>query len=832
MTRNTIDFGIDLGTTNSEIAVIDGTRTEIIKNNLNMDYTPSAVFIDKSNRIHVGQRAKDWALHEEEDAYMEFKRDMGTDRIRTFKTTGVVMKPEELSAEVLKSLKADVTKRMNGEVIKTAVITVPADFEMPQNEATKRAAQLAGLENCHLLQEPIAAALAYGFQSPSDKVFWMVYDFGGGTFDAAIIQLRDGLFRVIHHKGDNFLGGKDLDWQIVEKIIVPEVQRQYQLENFTRNYKKDPKNDKKPFWNSSFVKMKIAAESAKIQLSVDETSLLIIDDLVKEKSIDFEMEIHRKDVAALAESLILKSIRICKEVLQEANLSPRDIEKLILVGGPTLSPYHRDLLTDSKEGLGIPLEYSVDPLTVVARGAAIYAGGQLMDQTEPTHIETGTFQLQLEYQPIGSDTEPSIGGKIVGENIQDYSGYSIEISSLNYNSGRVPLGKNGSFITSVLAEPHKKNQYRVDLFDETGTTKLITPNTFSYTIGNAPSDPPLTHNVGVALSNNEVKWFMKKGQPLPGRGMECLHTTFEVRKGESGQLINIPVIEGDNKLADLNRLIGRLQIDGTSIKRDVPAGSEIEVTLNIDKSRIIIVSAYVPILDSEFGPKKFEDYELKSPDLQELNKDLQNQQQKIQELKEKADLIDEVSIDAKFQEIETEKSVESIKESINGEEAVEAQKHLLDLKKKLAEIESELEWPTLVEEAESEIEMTTKLADEKDDHKLKSDVRALEREIREAIDTKDPYALRQKTAELSNLRTNAMADDPQFWVGFFYYLLKENEHDFTNPARANELITEGERAIQNGNLDRLKYVVVGLLNLLPEKKQQEITRGYGSTVNH
>jgi len=822
MTRNTIDFGIDLGTTNSEIAIIDGTRTEIIKNNLNMDYTPSAVYIDKSKRIHVGQRAKDRAYFEDEDAYMEFKRDMGTDRLRTFKMTGVVMKPEELSAEVLKSLKADVAKRLNGEIFKTAVITVPADFEMPQNEATKRAAQLAGLENCHLLQEPIAAALAYGFQSPSDKVFWMVYDFGGGTFDAAIIQLRDGLFRVIYHKGDNFLGGKDLDWQIVEKIIVPEVIKQHKFENFTR------KNED---WKSSFAKMKLAAESAKIQLSVDETSLLIIDDLVKEKSIDFEMEIHRKDVAVLAEPLILKSIRICKEVLQEANLSPRDIEKLILVGGPTLSPYHRDLLTDSIEGLGIPLEYSVDPLTVVARGAAIYAGGQLLEQTESTTFENGLYQLLLEYQPIGSDTEPTIGGKIIGEDIQDYSGYSIEISAVNYNSGRIPLGKNGSFITSVLAEPHKKNQYQVNLFDETGMSIQINPNTFSYTIGNAPSDPPLTHNIGVALSNNEVEWFMKKGQPLPGRGMKCLRTTFEVKKGESGQLINIPIIEGENHVADLNRLIGRLQIDGTSIKRDVPAGSEIEVTLNIDKSRIVIVSAYVPLLDMEVPAVKL-DLELKSPDLKELNKDLKIQQKKIQELREKADQIDEVSIDEKIQDIETEKSIESIEESIDGKEAVEAEKHLLELKKKLAEIESELEWPSLVEQAENEISLTLEFAEEKEDHKLKSEARTLEREIREAIHGKDPYALRQKTSELSKLRMDAMADDPKFWVGFFYYLLKENERDFTNPSRASELITEGERAIQNGNLDRLKYVVVGLLNLLPVSKQQEITRGYGSTVNH
>jgi molecular chaperone DnaK len=484
MERNTIDFGIDLGTTNSEIAVLNGTRTEIIKNNDGWEYTPSAVYIDKSGRILIGQQAKELSFYKEEDAYTEFKRDMGTDRRRTFKAASIVMKPEELSAVILKSLKADVARSLNGETLRTTVITVPADFELPQNEATKRAAKLAGLENCPLLQEPIAAALAYGFQSKSDKVFWLVYDFGGGTFDAALIQLRDGLFRVVQHQGDNFLGGKDLDWRIVEELVVPQVLKEHRLENFVRGEAK---------WKSAFAKMKNEAEKAKIQLSVGETRLITIPDLIRDAGIDFEMELCQKDVARLAEPNILKSIRICKDVIKEAGLKAGDIEKLILVGGPTLAPYLREMLTDPIKGLGIPLEFSVDPMTVVARGAAIFAGGQLVEKSTSFLPDIGTFQLNLEYQPIGSDSEPQVGGKVSCAEVQDYSGFMIEISSLNYNSGRLPLGKNGSFITTVLAEMNKKNVFHVDLFDETGGKKIISPDTFTYTIGNAPSDPPLTH---------------------------------------------------------------------------------------------------------------------------------------------------------------------------------------------------------------------------------------------------------------------------------------------------------------------------------------------------
>lgn len=820
MERNTIDFGIDLGTTNSEISVLDGIRTEIIKNNINMDYTPSAVYIDKSNRIHVGQKAKDRSFYEDDDAYTEFKRDMGTDRNRLFKSSGITMKPEELSAEILKSLKADVAKRLNGENIQSAVITVPADFELPQNEATKQAAKLAGIENCHILQEPIAASLAYGFQSKNDKVFWLVYDFGGGTFDAALIQLRDGLFRVVHHQGDNFLGGKDLDWRIVEEIVVPQVLKQHKLENFSRCEEK---------WKSAFAKMKIAVENAKIQLSVEETSLLTIDNLIKESGIDFEMDLLQKDVARLAQPFILKSIRICKDVIKESKLKPGDIEKLILVGGPTLAPYLRDMLTDPKEGLGIPLEFSVDPLTVVARGAAIYAGTLLVERNDSIVLDAGTFQLDLEYQPIGSDSEPQIGGKISSAEIEDFSGYTIEISALNYNSGRTQLGKNGGFITTVLAVANKQNKYHIELFDSTGGKKIIVPDSFTYTIGNAPSNPPLAHSLGVALSNNEAEWFLKKGQPLPGRATKVLRSILDIKKGEDGNFIVIPVIEGVETVADLNRQIGSLIIPGTHIKRDVPAGSEVEITILVDKNGIITTRAYIPILDEE--KEVILNIQLSSPDINELEKDLEVQKQKTSMLKEKAKQANEVGAQSQLRQLESERSISSIEDSLSGKEAVEAEKHLLSLKKQLASIENELEWPTLVREAEEEIESTTQMAEEQGDSILLNKTRILEKEISEAIQAKDAHVLKHKVEEMHSLRFSTIAEKPEFWVGYFYYLSQNQMETFTNQTRANELVIEGERAIQNGKLDRLKGVVVELINLLPQEKQEEIRRGYGSTVN-
>lgn len=226
--RTTIDYGIDLGTTNSAIAVLKGTQAQVIPNNEGSSFTPSAVWIDKRGRLHVGREAKQRHEQDPDNCHIEFKLLMGQGERckKTFAKSGREMLPEELSAEVLKSLKADV-RQSTGEELIAAVITVPAAFEVDQCDATRKAAELAGFTTSPLLQEPVAAALAYGFQSGSDNVFWMVYDFGGGTFDAAVIQVRDGVIQVVNHAGNNYLGGQRIDWDIVNKKLIPELTKQY-----------------------------------------------------------------------------------------------------------------------------------------------------------------------------------------------------------------------------------------------------------------------------------------------------------------------------------------------------------------------------------------------------------------------------------------------------------------------------------------------------------------------------------------------------------------------------------------------------------------------------
>ncbi len=215
MPRTTIDFGIDLGTTNSEIAVLDKAHVRVVRNSFHDEATPSAVRIDPRGTVIVGKLAYNQRVADHKNTHIQFKRLMGSQQMLTFHASGRMMRPEELSAEVLKSLRQDATREL-GEEINAAVITVPALFEIPQCDATRRAAELAGIAISPLLQEPIAAALAYGFQAENLDGFLFVYDFGGGTFDASIIRSVDGRLTVVDHAGDNFLGGKDCDEKLVD----------------------------------------------------------------------------------------------------------------------------------------------------------------------------------------------------------------------------------------------------------------------------------------------------------------------------------------------------------------------------------------------------------------------------------------------------------------------------------------------------------------------------------------------------------------------------------------------------------------------------------------
>src|SRR3984893_199696 len=215
--------GIDLGTSNSAAAVFDGEDLTIVRNGQGSVLTPSVVRIDGRGNVLVGARARRFLDIDPANTRSEFKRLMGTAHTLEFPASGVVRRPEELSAEVLKSLRQDVADQL-GVAPQRAVISVPALFELHQTAATSEAARRAGFERVELIQEPVASAVAAGWtrgtHTAASNGPWLVYDLGGGTFDVSLLETREGLLRVVGHDGDNFLGGRDFDRALVDLVLA------------------------------------------------------------------------------------------------------------------------------------------------------------------------------------------------------------------------------------------------------------------------------------------------------------------------------------------------------------------------------------------------------------------------------------------------------------------------------------------------------------------------------------------------------------------------------------------------------------------------------------
>jgi len=831
MSRATIDYGIDLGTTNSAIAVLKGVSTEIIKNNVDHDITPSAVSIDKKGEVQVGQRAKNRIIDWPKDAYMEFKRRMGSNYVYHFKSSSQQRRPENLSAEVLKELRANVQQRID-EILDAAVVTVPAVFELHQCDATKKAAQLAGFKQSALLQEPVAAALAFGFQANSAKAYWLVYDFGGGTFDAAVIKAEEGTIHVVDHDGDNFLGGSDIDWALVEKVVVPRILEEHDLENFNRA---NAGIDKR--WYRAFMRLKFAVEQAKIELSRKDVATLdpdhaknLVDDSTGEVVIEeLDLQITKRELIRIAEPFILRSTEIAKRVLKKKGLSPSAIERVILVGGPTLAPYFREILAAE---LCIPLDHSMDPLTVVARGAAVFAGTQRLEIGGVIAAPAGEFVVDLKYKPVGLDSAPMVGGKVSGCKISDFTGFSIEFvnEKTQWRGGKIPLRADGVFMADLHAERGDRNTFLIELFDATGRKRKTNPDRLIYSIGAVVDEQPLINSMGVALANNEYAKYFEKGRGLPLKKTGVFRTVHAVRQGQSGEVLKIPVVEGERELADRNRLNGVLEIWGHQIRRDLPVGSEVEVALQIDESRIITVKAYVPLLDEEFEAKI--EMRRQDPTPEQLAADYETEMKRLQELKSKATVAGGDTAKAVIGEVE-KNLVQELKDALSAAKgdlgaAAKCEKRLLELKVRLDEAADALEWPALVTEVRQWLGYLETLIKRCEVTEAQEEKAAqLKDEIEEIIAQTKIDRLRKKRDQVERLYWEIAFTQDGFWVDCFKRLERDKQR-ISDRVRGDRLLDQGRQCIQANNINGLRNVVTQLWDLLPRDVVEAAQRGYQS----
>ncbi len=383
-------IGIDLGTTNSCVAVLENGEPQIIANNEGMRTTPSVVAFTKDGERIVGEPAKRQAVTNADNTVISIKTHMGTDY--KVNIEGKEYTPQEISAITLQKLKADAESYL-GQPVKEAVITVPAYFTDAQRQATKDAGRIAGLEVKRIINEPTAAALAYGMDKLDQDKKILVFDLGGGTFDVSILEIGDGTFEVLATAGNNRLGGDDFD-----KVIID-----YLAEEFKKAEGVDLRQD-----NMALQRLKEAAEKAKKELSSTMTTNINLPFITATASGPKHMNIDlsRAKFDELTHHLVEKTMEPTKRALSDAGLSVSEIDDVLLVGGSTRIPAVQDAV---KKFIGKEPHKGINPDECVAAGAAIQAG-----------VLTGEVNdlLLLDVTPLslGIETMGNVMTKIIERN--------------------------------------------------------------------------------------------------------------------------------------------------------------------------------------------------------------------------------------------------------------------------------------------------------------------------------------------------------------------------------------------------------------------------------
>jgi molecular chaperone DnaK len=599
----TINFGIDLGTTNSLIARFTGANVEVFKNPVGLKETLPSCVAFRGERIIVGDKAREWLLKDPLNVFASFKRKMGTDENFMVKSKGEFVTPIELSSLVLKELKNFIH---NGEVPDSVVVTIPASFDTVQSNATKEAGYQAGFKEVVLLQEPIAASLAFfnkNLAPDKEKGKWLVYDLGGGTFDVALIGIDNSEMRVLDHQGDNYLGGVDFDHSLVMKIIVPKLIQQTGNTNL-----KEQILTRNSTYEKLYYILLLKAEEAKKELSNREITEIEFEYSSPEGDEDeIIMTISRDELNEVIKDRIEATLLMLEVILERNNLSPSDIEEIIMIGGSTYIPYVRETIAERTQ---IHVNTEADPSTAVAVGAAYFAGNKPIsikkeaDKTTSFSQEIpNNLKIQTGYNTTTKDSEEYITASVT-----NYSGglfYRITRTDGGFDTGVKPLTpKFGEF---VLLLPGRVNSFQIRVFDAQNNPVLVEVDDVNISQGLfSLYGQPLPEDVCIEvddLNNNSTKCEMifARNSILPLTKTIYKEISRTIRKGSDDALI-INLMEGDaNQHPSTNKVVGVIEIRADKLMSDLVKGSDVEIKIEMSESRDVSVSTHLSMTDQQFN---------------------------------------------------------------------------------------------------------------------------------------------------------------------------------------------------------------------------------------
>ena len=835
MARTKNGYGIDLGTTNSAISLMENGEIRIIKSDkYQKDTTPSCVHYSKKKTVFVGDDALNKYRYEVLkvfrtftqsgsmpdfliNTFIEFKRTMGTDKGYESAHKNRSFSSEELSAEVLKTLKGYVRE----EEINAAVITVPAKFRQNQIDATQRAADAAGFKYCELLQEPIAASLAYSIDAEKMDGYWLVFDFGGGTFDAALMKVDEGIMKVADTEGDNHLGGKNIDYAIVDEILIPYLKQNYAVDNILSD---DP--GRTLLRNA----LKWFAEETKIVLSSKQIYDIYTDEPIGTDDNDEEMEmdltVTLADYEKAVRPVFQRAIDISMKILKNNNLKGSDLETIVLVGGPTLSQTLRNMLSESLlQGNDAILNTATDPMTAVAKGAALFASTKDI----PLNLQQrdkAKIQLTLKFPETTVETEENIGIRIertqTKGDIPQKVFAEIVRSDKAWSSGKVEMQGDAEVIP-IFLDTGKSNRFVITLSDKKGNISPCEPADFTIIQGLKAATPTLPFALCIdALDAHTGKQALQplggleKNKSLPAKGKDSFKTQQAIRAGNNEDVIKIPIYEGqpDTKAVH-NHWIHEVLITGEYLPESLPQDVDVEVTLEIDSSRRMRLSAYFPYIDEtcefDLPDNTTEDY---NADV--LEKEIHSTQQKCDKAQSKNPGSCGKSND------ELNQLADLLKKAGGDQDAkTQIKDRLKEVQIDLDKAEEDSEWPRMENELANALEKIAVTNQRYGNEKTSQMVSQYQQHARMVMQQKNAKLAKELIAEIQALDFALVSQDIGLWISYIKnFDEKFDAYNWKDREAARELINEAKQVIvTNPSKAKLQDIVKQLSALLSQAEK-------------
>lgn len=817
----TINFGIDLGTTNSLIAKFDKGHVEVFKNPNGFKESLPSVVAFRNDRIMVGDQARTYAAKDPKGVASRFKRKMGT--TETIKLSAGSKTPVELSAFVLKELKNFVH---SGEQVEAAVITIPASFDTVQSNATKEAGLAAGFKQVILLQEPIAASLAYANKEKGIDLRnsqWMVYDLGGGTFDVALVKIVEGELTVVDHEGDNYLGGSDFDALLVETLVVPEICRRGKFGDLLAQMKSE-----KGKYNKLWYRLLHAAEAAKIELS-SKTSAEIDLGMVNLEDedgnpVDSLLTITRSEFEDVIKAAIDGTAEMMKKILTRNSLRSDDLKFVLMVGGGAYIPLVRKRIEDL---MGIPVNTSIDPTNAIAVGAAWFAGTKEfggVDKVSAAPKNSRNLKIKMVYNKNTQESEEIFTAKFEG----DVSGLFYRITSEDGSFDSGLKGLSGRVSEDLPLREGAYNLFKFSVLDSANNpvdvgfdTIQIAQGRYSVAGQMLPEDLSLVVD-DVANKDTRLKRVFAKNGVLPAKSKGSVEVAKTIVKGSDDE-IRIMVVEGPSERhSSTNKPIGVLLITGKQINRDLIRGTEIDLTFEVSESRDFTISAYLNGTGQEFSQV------FKGTDRQVDTKMLATEVLQL-ETKIQAE-IDEAESNGNSDSAQgLEKLLSHVQGliaecgSLSHDDVTDDRFKLEDKKRKIAQDVFELTSSKRVDAAKTayfaaKSEVADLVSDNGNDRE-KHQFREIVAREQTFVNSSNPERIEAATSEVERIRYAVLMRMPDFLVGMFEHLM-QNSHSMNDQLQAKQLIEAGKRHIGAQDWDDLKKVNSRLWDLMPDDARE------------